>query len=184
MFIRSAFSSSTVHDGWSSLSSAIEPDTWGVAIEVPSPYSPSLPVPTAAEKICSPGAVMSGLSARSGRRGPRDEKLAIWSAALTRTMLPLTPGDGSWALSDRPSACEMNTDGVVIVGSVPDIVTKNDSARLSATSVATAPASCAFLTLTVKLHTSLAPLLRSSSAMWPLTAPALVSGRQPLFGIP
>src|SRR5215472_18688244 len=54
-----------------------------------------------------------------------------------------------------PSDWVMSTEGMVIVGSVPPIVGGGDPGR-SLTSMTTttawAPASCAFLTLTTKLH--------------------------------
>src|SRR6516162_4004395 len=56
--------------------SAAEPVTCGVAIDVPESLSAPLPVPTPVEKIDTPGAVISGLSALSSWRGPPDVKLA------------------------------------------------------------------------------------------------------------
>jgi len=152
VFIASALSSSAVHVGWSCFSSAITPETCGVAIEVPSSETPAFPVPAATEKISRPGAAMSGLSSASPDRGPRDEKYAIVSAMSTLISVALTPGVGSSPSIVWPSASEMKNDGIVIVGSSPIIETRNDSATSSATITATAPAFCAFFTLTVKLH--------------------------------
>ena len=42
---------------------------------------PSLPVPTAAEKVVTPGAATSGLTSPATPM-PRDEKPASWSIAL------------------------------------------------------------------------------------------------------
>ena len=58
-----------------------------MAIEVPEARVPWLPVPIAVERMLTPGAVMSGLSALSPPRGPFEVKLAsAWKPGLAMTV--------------------------------------------------------------------------------------------------
>ncbi len=166
------------------------PAMWGLAIEVPLRMSDWLPammpvaaglmqpvvvvplqvLPVCAEVMETPGAVMSGFRAYGvSRRGPREEKLARVSAAVNRVTLR----PGMLALKVLPSAKVTITEGMVIVASTPPMLPKAPAAEL-AMITATAPAFCAFLTLTTKPQVP-----RSIRAMLPAIAAALVSGEQP-----
>src|SRR5579863_5017381 len=170
------------------------PAMCGLAIEVPEMTSAWLPgvnpdgsmapvQPVAAEVqvwpvwtevMLRPGAAMSGLT-RSGDpkiwRGPREEKLARVSAPEGPSSVALRVA--MLALSVLPSASVTRTAGMVMVGSVPPRPAGGDPGALSAMMTPTAPAFCAFFTLTVK-----AQVPRSMSAMLPATAAALVSAVQ------
>ena len=79
-----------------------------------------------------------------------------------------------FALSRLPSASEMRTAGMTIVGSAPPRPAGMQPAGvavLSAMMTPTAPASCAFFTLTTKPHRP-----RSISAILPARAAALTGG--------
>ena len=52
------------------------PDVIGAAIDVPDSTTPTLPVPTPADRTLTPGAETSGFGAESPNRGPPEEKLA------------------------------------------------------------------------------------------------------------
>mgnify|MGYP001110805925 CR=1 FL=1 len=64
------------HFGWAWTVSAATPATCGAAIEVPDSTVESLPVPTAADEIETPGAATSGLSPESPFTGPPELKSA------------------------------------------------------------------------------------------------------------
>src|SRR5256712_4927618 len=70
--IRRDLISATVQLGWSCLKIAVAPATCGEENEVPETGVASVPVPTSADKIATPGAVTSGLIAASLKRGPRE----------------------------------------------------------------------------------------------------------------
>src|SRR2546427_680676 len=70
--IRRDLISATVQLGWSCLKIAAAPATCGEENEVPETGVASVPVPTSADKIATPGAVTSGLIAASLKRGPRE----------------------------------------------------------------------------------------------------------------
>ena len=76
VFMIAAFTCSGVQRGWAWRTRAAMPATWGVDIDVPDSRTPSVPVPTAAEKTDRPGAATSGLRLPSAA-GPPDEKSAI-----------------------------------------------------------------------------------------------------------
>src|SRR6266545_8302300 len=80
-----AVCSSVVQGGCACFTSAATPATCGVAIDVPDSNNPWLPVPTAAEKTATPGAVTLGFSAESTCRGPPELKLATtWKPGFAR----------------------------------------------------------------------------------------------------
>ena len=58
---------------------------------------------------------------------------------------------GRFALKRSPVACETMSEGIVMVASVPPMMT-GSPATLFATMAAMAPAFCAFFTLTTKSH--------------------------------
>src|SRR5260221_4943962 len=87
VFMIAAFTCSGVHRGCAWMTRAATPATCGVDIDVPDSRTPSVPVPTAAEKTDKPGAEMSGLRLPSAA-GPPDEKSATArNAGLARAPL-------------------------------------------------------------------------------------------------
>ena len=160
------------------------PATCGVAIDVPLRPSPCSPLSARAEKIVSPGAAISGFSAPSGRRGPRelnDDTVSTPAGSTLRSVLrsaavnvTSTSPPVSAVLSVVPTACVVSIAGIVIEPSAPPIENGSPATWL-AISAPTAPAICAFLTLTTKLHEP-----RSTSAILPENAPAAY-GRQPFW---
>src|SRR5579863_6761422 len=88
-------------------------------------------------------------------------------ARLTPRVAETGP-DASAPLRVTPSACEILTAGIKMVESVPPNGSGGLPATLLAIRTPTAPAFCAFSTLTVKLHVP-----RSMRAIFPLTAAAL-----------
>src|SRR5918994_179959 len=97
---------------------------------------------------------------------------ASWQDRLGRGLLRIVPVAGRPALIVMPPAWGTCTDGIVIVGSVPPMA-PGSPGTLFTTITPTAPAFCAFLTLTVKPHVP-----RSTTAMLPATSAAFVSGLQ------
>ena len=85
---------SAFHFGCACRVSAATPATCGADIEVPDSVSGPLPVPTPADTVETPGAVISGFSALSPLRGPADEndamprKLGFCSSAFVTVTLP------------------------------------------------------------------------------------------------
>src|ERR687892_1897653 len=71
-----AFRSSTDQPGCAWRVRAATPLTCGADIDVPESRAPRLPVPTAADRTPTPGAVTSGFRAPSPVRGPLDVKPA------------------------------------------------------------------------------------------------------------
>src|SRR5947209_1106966 len=185
----SALSSSTVQSGWSCRSRAMMPAMCGDAIEVPEmlriwlparkplaagvmhPWAAAVQVTPVCEELMNrPGAAMSGLSrtCEGSSRGPRELKEARMSAEdQSVTLRPAT-----FALSVLPSACWTLTGGMLTVSSNPAMLPKAEA--LLAMITPTAPAFWAFFALTAKPQVP-----RSTSAMLPATAAALVSGEQP-----
>src|SRR6476620_5790570 len=80
-----ALTSSTLQLECAPRTSAASPATCGEAIEVPLSAMPSLPVPTATEKVVTPGAATSGLMLFVTPM-PREEKPASWSMAPLLTI--------------------------------------------------------------------------------------------------
>ena len=64
--------------GWAWTTSAATPVVFGAAIEVPLRVWASVPLPTKAEEIETPGAVTSGLRKLSPSRGPPELKSAVF----------------------------------------------------------------------------------------------------------
>ena len=83
----------------------------------------SVPVPTSADKIATPGAVTSGLIAASLKRGPREVNgarrfsIETWLAGSS-VKVEEAPSAPRIA---RPFAFPTMTEGIVIVASVPPI---------------------------------------------------------------
>src|SRR6266478_4593837 len=90
------------------------------------------------------------------------------------SMVTFTGPSNNCALTATPSACEMRTDGIVMVGSAPPNPAGAPGA-LSAMITANAPAFCAFFTFTTKVQTP-----RSIRAIFPATAG--VTAAQPRLG--
>ena len=65
-----------VSSGWADRTRAATPDVCGAAIDVPERTAEPLPVPTAVERMLTPGAVTSGFRLLSPYRGPPDVKSA------------------------------------------------------------------------------------------------------------
>ncbi len=196
----SALSSSTDQSGWSCLSSAMVPAMCGVAIEVPEMVSDRPPgsnpdavgvmqpppvtqvMPDWVETMLRPGAAMSGLR-RTGEpamRGPRELNEARVSAAVAAARVALTPG--SWPLIVTPSLNEIITAGMVMFGWVLSgpIRTRFGSPTTLLTMIAAmAPAACAVAALVWKVQVP-----RSTRAMLPATAAALVKAEQPWLATP
>src|SRR6266545_1541443 len=105
------------------------------------------------------------------RNGRRELSAPARTAGLTRSVT-LTPEE-RFDRRVAPSAIVIRTAGIVMVSSVPPMPAGGLSETLSATSMAIAPAFWQFLALTTKVHVP-----RSTSAMFPPTAAALVKGEQ------
>src|SRR5262245_38071809 len=91
---------------------------------------------------------------------------------VSRAIVTLTLPAVSAALRAAPSTCWMRPERIVIVGSLPPRPAGGAPGALSATSTASAPAFCAFLTLITKPQVP-----RSTSAILPVKS--LVIGLQP-----
>src|SRR2546422_10576383 len=109
--------------GGSCLKFAAAPATCGEENEVPETGVASVPVPTSADKIATPGAVTSGLIAASLKRGPREVNgarrfsMETWFAGSSAKVEEAP----SAARIVRPFAFPTMTEGIVIVGSVPPL---------------------------------------------------------------
>src|SRR6266545_3679215 len=114
-----------------------------------------------------PRATGSGAYSRARPLGSAPARTDMLTPTLPWTPMP------SWALIVLPSACETLTVGMVIVGSVPPRPGALPGALL-ATITALAPAACAWAAFTLNVQVP-----RSTRAMLPLTAAALVKGWHP-----
>src|SRR5207249_3137686 len=119
--IRRDLISATLQSGWSCLKIAAAPATCGEENEVPETEDAPVPVPTAADKIATPGAVTSGLIAPSLKRGPREVNgarrfsIETWFTGSNEKVeeAPSAPRIA------RPFPFPTMTEGIVIVVSSP-----------------------------------------------------------------
>src|ERR1700693_2725246 len=106
------------------------------------------------------------------KRRASPEASAPASTEVLSSSVTLTP-EARFDRSVAPSASVIRTIGIVMLSSVPPSPAGGLSETLSATRTAMAPAFWQFLVLTTKVQVP-----RSTSAMLPATAAALVRGEQ------
>ena len=158
--------------GWAWTTRAATPDVIGVAIEVPLNVCASVPLPTKADEIETPGAVMSGFRWLSPSRGPPELKSAVcWYVGLARippdlsvAVVPSAAMRAALAVLSVPIIGIVNSLGTAPrnVGRAPGSV----SSRLT-TMTAEAPASWANLPLSTNAQTP-----RWTTAIAPAARPA------------
>src|SRR2546428_6896012 len=119
--IRRFWISATVQLGGSCLSTGVPPATCGEENEVPETGVASVPVPTSADKIATPGAVTSGLIAASLKRGPREVNgarrfsIETWLAGAS---VKGEEGPSAPPIA-RPFPFPTMTEGIAIAAPVP-----------------------------------------------------------------
>src|ERR1700693_256935 len=110
------------------------------------------------------------------KRSVRPEGSAPASTEVLSSSVTLTP-EARFDRSVAPSASVIRTIGIVMLSSAPPSPAGGLSETLSATRTAMAPAAWQFLALTTKVQVP-----RSTSAMLPPMAAALVRGEQARVG--
>src|SRR6266849_220840 len=129
---------------------AAAPVVWGAAIEVPERNSPPFPVPTAVEKMLTPGALRSGFRLPSPKRGPPEVKLAnALKVGLAMVLFVSVAGEAAAAVTAAAAVEETPRNGIVTlnrspVSGFPVMGPSNGGspAALLITSTAAAPACC------------------------------------------
>src|SRR5216684_6388505 len=129
---------------------AAAPVVWGAAIEVPERNSPPFPVPTAVEKMLTPGALRSGFRLPSPKRGPPEVKPAnALKVGLAMVLFVSVAGEAAAAVTAAAAVEETPRNGIVTlnrspVSGFPVMGPSNGGspAALLITSTAAAPACC------------------------------------------
>ena len=176
-----ALTSSVVQSGWAWRTSAAMPATCGDAIEVPESTYPRFPVPEAVDRMLTPGAAMSGLSALSPVRGPPELKLAKpVNPGLVRVIavVEAVSAARSATASGLVGGPKMPRNGMVTVNGIPvsgfERIGPSNGGKLATLLIiatAAAPACWPKTARATRAHTP-----RSVTASWlpPATIPLLV----------